>query len=295
MRNHLLRTTMFFAPEGTGAGNGGAEHAPAVPVTPTSEPVATPVAEASAPTAHETPAAAPAVESAPAEAATLVGEAPDPTKPAESEKSAAAPTASLLSAPPKPDAKSDAKLEDKPAEGTPPAEAKPTYEPFTLPEGMKADDALMGKFTDLAGTQKLTQEQAQAFMSLGTEAINSAVKAASDHMLNEQWRQHNEMRQGWVDEIRKDPIIGGNKFDTSLTNARKMVELLVPKERQQAFDQMLTITGAGDHPEFHRFMHSIGQWLNEPIAPKPAAKPAKSNGKAPGPRGLRSMYEKAAQ
>ncbi len=164
------------------------------------------------------------------------------------------------------------------------------YEPFTMPEGVKAEGELLNKFTELLGAAKLPQEQGQAFLDL----YGSATKAYAEHVESEQRRVWAETNEKWVAEIKADKEFGGNKFDTSTKAAMRMIDLLVPKAERADFNQFMDQTGAGNNPFMFKMLNRVAQWLDEPVMPKPATKPAKGNGKAPGAgRGLRSMYKDA--
>ena len=189
----------------------------------------------------------------------------------------------------------------KPADGTPGTEppvveavveAKPVYEPFKLPEGAKLDAPLMEKFTDLLGANKLSQEIGQALIDQHLSVMQTAMAAQAQAQAADNVKAYNDMRSGWVDEIKSDPKIGGNRLDTHLVRSRKMIEQFVPVDQRAAFDQALNVTGMGDHPAFHRMLATIADWFDEPAMPANPTKPPANSGKNPNAKkGLRSIYK----
>jgi hypothetical protein len=155
------------------------------------------------------------------------------------------------------------------------------YEPFKMPEGIKVDEAALGKFTPIAQELGLTQEGAQKLMDLWVEARTNDIKGS-----NETW---SKMRSEWRDKAKADPVFGGAKFDESVGFAKKAIDALSQVEdgkggatTDPGLREALEITGSGDHPAIVRAFATIGKLLSEDKivfkgagAPNtPASKPA---------------------
>jgi hypothetical protein len=172
----------------------------------------------------------------------------------------------------------------KPAE--PPPLAAVEYK-YTVPETMKMDDALKGKvhkaFDDFRANPT---EGAQALVNLHEEQM----KAYSQWLLDEQQRVFLETRKDWSKRIRSDAELGGSGYNTTGAAVARMRDLFVPPERRAAFDDMLRITGVGDHPEFWRMLHQAARYYDEgpPLETNP--RPPPNNGQRPSRR-LRDIYD----
>lgn len=273
---------------------------PQEPADGTSLPPAAPAVApepAPAPAAPE-PAPAPPAEPAPAEPAAPAAAAPEPTllqkhdaevaaaeaaaKPAEPAKPADAPAAKPAdpAEPPKPG-------EAPAAEAAAPATPEPVEYKYELPETIQMDDATRGSFhTALDAFRADPAAGAQGLIDLH----NQTMQQYADHLQQEQVRVWNETRKAWQTEVMADEQLGGAGFQTTMGAIARMRDLLVAEPHRAAFDNFLTVTGAGDHPEFLRILHNAARIYDEaPMAP-PNARPPATNGAAPA-RGLRSLYK----
>lgn len=246
---------------------------PAAPPT-----AATPAAAAPAPAATPTPApAAAAGDAAPAAAS-----APAAPTAAPADVAPAQPDATETPPSPKPSLLGEAAAKPapepaKPAEAapatpeTPPEEAAPpTYEKFNLPEGITLQEEQLGNYVKILGEHKAPQELGQKLLDFHLGEIARLQKAASD-------AQHdvfNRTREEWVDQIKSDPDLGGNRFHTALRTAASVIEQYGGTPEQQAeLRAALNYTGAGDHPALVRLLHNIGKSLTTEARPVVATKP----------------------
>lgn len=194
-------------------------------------------------------ASAPAAAPAPAAAAPAAA-APAPT---------AAPAAAPAADPNDPDAvakaAADKEAADKAAAAeaakTKPAGAPEAYEAFTLPEGIKLDEPVMGEFQTLAKELNLPQEAAQKLvdlagkMQLGTvEQIQATVERQS---------------QEWAEASKADKEFGGDTFDANLALAKSALDKFGSPELKT----MLSETKLGNHPEVLRFMVRAGKAISQ--------------------------------
>lgn len=256
-------------------------------------PAATPSADA-APAASE---AAPAKETAPT---SLLAEAPAK---APGEAEAAKPAADA-----KPDAKADAKPEsDKAAETPAPADAKKpeseaakkddaakdakaegdgtapakealaeapparTYEAFKVPDGLKLDDTKVKDFTTILENAELShQERGQGLIDLFVKEMQDVQVARDQHQRD----VFNQLQNGWKEELRGDPQVGGNRLDTALGRAKWVVEAFGgDKKNVDSLLAQMSYTGMGNNVHMVRLLDNLAEILSEgEIVPANAGK-----------------------
>lgn len=133
--------------------------------------------------------------------------------------------------------------------------APESYTDFEVPEGFELDTEVMAEFTGLAKTLGLTQEQAQGLVGLQNklmEKSEGARAAALEAALAEQSAQ-------WISEIKADPIMGGAKFEQTISTAHRAVEAFATPELRA----LLNESGMGNNPEVVRLFASIGAAISE--------------------------------
>lgn len=251
---------------------------PEVVVAP-AEVVAPVVAEPAAPAVVADPAAPPAVEP------TLLQKFDADKKPAAKveDKPVAAADKPVVAA-------------DKPADGVAdPAAAAVAPEPiayeYALPETIKLDDTAKGEFH--AALDALRADPAKGAQGL-VDLHNKSMVEYADHLAREQHRVFGETRKSWATQVMADDELGGAGYQTTMGAIARMRDMLVPEARRDAFNQMLTVTGVGDHPEFLRLLHSAARIYDEAPMPPPGPRPPADIGKPQG-RGLRGLYKNSNQ
>lgn len=256
------------------------ENTPVEPVAPATE--ATPVAAVVEPVA----ASVEPVVAAPEPAIEPVAVPVEPAAPAETKPDALhTDTATLLEnagkEPTKPGDEVKPVAEVRPVEPT-----TPTYE-FKLPEGVSLDQERLSGYTDVLGKNNVPPEAGQALLDMHI----AEVQRIAERSLAEQHRVFAETRRGWVEQAMSDEQIGGAGHETAMAAVARVRDLLVPEDRREAFDDMLRVTGVGDHPEFLRAMFQGARFFNEPSAPKETALPTNA-GAPPQGCGFRGvMYD----
>lgn len=122
---------------------------------------------------------------------------------------------------------------------------------LTMPEGVEVDqellDAVGGDFKELG----LTHKQAQA---LADKFIGVQQKRAEKQ--GQTWA---ETISGWADTAKKDPEIGGAKWDGTVAASRRAVDTL----GTPALKEYLNASGSGNHPEVIRIMAKVGAMIKE--------------------------------
>lgn len=211
------------------------------------------------------------VEGAAPAAATGAPAAPDTTTDAP-----AAPVLppTLLSAEPSAEAdnqtEQDAKAEPTKAEPTKAEPLNPEDYKIDVPTGIDADDPLLTAFLEGAAKGGMDNDSVQAVIStLGpklAEQIAAPMKA---------WIATNE---AWQAEVKADPIIGGANLPATVKTISDALHLFSDQAEATAFREMLTATGAGNHPAAVRVLHKWASRLTEKGAvqgtPAPAARDA---------------------
>lgn len=165
----------------------------------------------------------------------------------------------------------ETKVEETKAEETKVDEAV-TYE-FTTPEGIQLDAGRLEKFTALATELKLPADKAQALVDMAVEVEVQRVEA------------FNKQKVDWVEELKADKELGGDKLLQNLATAKKVFSIL-PEAQAKELKDLLNATGLEANPAFFRFFHAVGTRLSED-----SFVPAGSN-----PRtvdSLKSFYDKS--
>jgi hypothetical protein len=267
-------------PSGTPSAAAPVAAAPAA-AAPAAPAATAPVTAAPAPVVAEAAPAAPAV-AAPVEAAKPVesaapaadAKAPDAAKPPET-------PASLLSDAGKPapvDPAAQADGEPAPAATEPAQAPAPTYETFKLPDGVSLGEKELVNFTGLLGEfetgAKADHAQVQEFGQKLVDLYVAEVQTLGTRLQQRQVEVWNDQNAQWVDQVRSDPEIGGNRIKTTLNIAGSVIEQYGGNAQQIAeLRQAFNTTGAGNHPSIVRLLHNIGKALGEG-RPVPAQKPA---------------------
>lgn len=144
---------------------------------------------------------------------------------------------------------------ETPATETKTEEAAPaplTAESIKLPEGMTAPEGMLTSFAEVMNNADLSAEdRASQLMNLHADAM----KQASEE-ISESW---NKTREGWVDQIKADPEIGGDKLPDTLSTIGKVVDEFGSEELRTLMDE----SGMGDNPEFVKFLYKIGKSFSE--------------------------------
>jgi hypothetical protein len=303
LRNRLLGGIghgALFAAE-TGAGSAPAPDATATPApSPSSSadsaapaPPAATAGSTDVAAASASAAAAPSsAEAAPAQAAPAK---PDSAGSLLAEAAAKAPGEAEGA---KPEAKPDAKAEVKPdatkpveppapakpeakAEGEAPAPAKEalaetpparTYENFKVPEGLKLDDARIKDFTSILDNAELShQDRGQKLVDMFVDEATKLTAARDQHQRD----VFDQLQNGWKEELRTDPQVGGNRLETSLGRAKWVVEQFGGDEKQVgSLLAQLSYTGMGNNVGLVRLLDNVAEMLSEgeivPASPRPA-------------------------
>jgi len=173
---------------------------------------------------------------------------------------APAPAADQAPADPAATAEADAA---KPADDAKPEEvpgAPEAYEPFTLPEGVAIDEAVMPDVHALFKELGLPQDKAGEVLGK-LLAIQEKLNGTPEQQQEAMHQQVSELNAGLAEQCKALPGIGGENFNQSLETASKvMLAFGTPELRD-----LVTYTAVGSHPEFFKFIHAIGSKMSPDV------------------------------
>lgn len=136
-------------------------------------------------------------------------------------------------------------------DGTKPADDKGTKTPesydLQMPDGVELDTAAAEEFKGIAKEYGLTQEQAQKVADIGAKMVQRQAEA------------HQAQVQTWVDAVKTDKEIGGEKLNENLAVARRTIDTFGSPELKE----MLNVTGIGNHPEIVKLAYKIGKAISD--------------------------------
>lgn len=150
-----------------------------------------------------------------------------------------------------PDANANANADGAKPDGDKPADDKGTKAPesydLKMPDGVELDTAAADEFKGIAKEYGLTQEQAQKVADIGAKMVQRQTEA------------HQAQVQTWVDAVKTDKEIGGDKLNENLAIARKTIDTFGSPELKE----MLNVTGIGNHPEIVKLAYKIGKAISD--------------------------------
>ncbi|TPQ24930.1 hypothetical protein [Methylomonas koyamae] len=129
--------------------------------------------------------------------------------------------------------------------------APETYADFTVPDGVAVDQELLGEFTTTAKALNLRQEDAQKLADLGAKMAQK--------ISNDMYAQHQANVESWVEQVKADPEIGGDKLEASLA----VVPPVLKTFGSDALVELLDQTGYGNHPAIVKFFVNVGKAIGE--------------------------------
>lgn len=147
---------------------------------------------------------------------------------------------------------------------------KPAYPEFKIPEGVKAEPAVMSAYNNVLGKYAIPAEAGQELLDFHANQM----RAAQQQMVQQQQDTFAETRKGFVRDFEK---AAGNRRDTILGDAKWAINYLIPDKKQRAeFHSVLAFTGAGDHKAVIGALASAAKHLREREAPGPGV-PSQTN------------------
>lgn len=168
----------------------------------------------------------------------------------------------------------------------------PTLEPvayeYSVPETLNMDDTTKGEFAKALDAFRADPSKgAQAIIDMGTRAMTEYAQG----LQQEQVKVWNDTRSSWRNQVLQDPMIGGAGHAAAMGSIARMRDYFVAEPDRQAFNEMLEVTGVGDHPQMLKLLYNVSRFFDEPTPPAPNPAPPPDNGRSP-VRGMRSLYNK---
>lgn len=248
--------------------------APPTPIAPEAVPSAPVAAEVAPVTAPIVTEAKPAEAAAPTEPVSLLGDA---AQPAPEPKAEAKPEGEKPAAEAKPEGEAPVPEEARAAEPQ-----LPTYEPFTVPEGVELDDPQVDRFIgsvaaverDINPTGDPKVHAAfQGLIQNLADQYTEEIAGIPERIAQANAATFSRTMENWKDEFFNDPEIGGNRKDTTIRNAHGVISRFGGSAQQVAeLRQVLSHTGAGNNIHVIRLINNIAGFLSEGT-PVPATKP----------------------
>lgn len=138
------------------------------------------------------------------------------------------------------------------AAGTP-AEAVASESPqapeayaFTTPEGVTLDADAVSEFSAIAKELGLEQGKAQAIADVAMK------------MQARQADAHQALVESWVEQVKVDKTLGGDKLNANLAIAKRALDT----HGSQELKDVLNATGLGNHPAVIRFFLNAGKHID---------------------------------
>lgn len=174
----------------------------------------------------------------------------------------------------------EAKVEGKPVEvKIEDAPIEPAKYEFTLPEGVKVDDAKFGEFTKMLGdfetTAKVPHDELQ---KLGQQMVDRHIQEMQRYTqtITEAW---DKQKSDWKDSFLKDPEFS-NRTDTVVNSAVDAIRTFGGDSKQQdEFHDLMNTSGVGNHPAMIRLLSNVmlAKAEGKPLAAPQIATPMKQS------------------
>ena len=142
----------------------------------------------------------------------------------------------------------------------------------------------------------MTPAHAQRAIDMFNEAATAFVAEYQKNVI-QVW---NKTQRDWEQAIMAHPTLGGAAFPVVRATVARVRDALVSDHRPDdprhekdmgRLNDMLRITGVGNHPVFWEMLHRAARYIDEGPPPAPNAKPTPHNGVNPNSR---SIYTKVA-
>lgn len=120
-----------------------------------------------------------------------------------------------------------------------------------LPEGVTAEDPYVAEVAGLFGEAKLPAEMAQKLIDFDAKRQADAVAKWQDEVT--------QLSAKYLQEVKADPEIGGDKLEGTLANIGLAVDKFVPADLKATLQGY----GLGNHPALARLLNYVGKTLQE--------------------------------
>lgn len=125
-------------------------------------------------------------------------------------------------------------------------EVPETYD-LQMPEGVELDQEAAAEFVSIAKSLQLSQENAQKLATIAGKIQQKQAEARAAQL------------EAWVEQVRTDKEIGGDKLEENLGVARKAIDAFGSAELKEA----LEVSGLGNHPAVIKAFFKVGKAISE--------------------------------
>ncbi len=149
------------------------------------------------------------------------------------------------------DATSDGDSDGNSTDATKTEEVKsgaPEKYEFKAPDGRNFDNEVMHAYSEVARELNLSQESAQKMLD-----------RIGPKMAEQQIKDIQSVKTGWLDSSRVDKEFGGDNINTNMSTAKRALDTFGTPELKN----LLNETGLGNHPEVIRFFFRAGKSISE--------------------------------
>lgn len=115
-----------------------------------------------------------------------------------------------------------------------------------LPKDSKLDGKVIEDVASFAKANGLSNEKAQAILERESTRFAAYVEEAQA----QQMKQIEDEQKAWIEELKTDKEIGGEKLPKTVELTKRFLEKVAPKGMVELLDQ----TGIGNNPMFIRFV-----------------------------------------
>lgn len=176
-------------------------------------------------------------------------------------------------------ASEDAKPETEVAAAA--AELAPLAYEYKLPDTIKLDEPGREEVhKTLDEFRRDPAKGAQGLIDLHAKKMGEFAEQYAEHYNQNMHDVWNKTRRDWRAATAGHPTLGGSGYETTMADVAHLRDVAfgqIPTERRdafkKAFNEMLHVTGAGDHPLFIEFQHSLSKFFREPSIPKESGAP----------------------
>src|SRR3546814_1873202 len=137
---------------------------------------------------------------------------------------------------------------------------------------MELDQAALDRFSPKFKELGLSQDKAQALVSLYAEHIQALGEGAGEAFdkayAERKQAETAEQSEQWLDAVKADKEIGGDKFDGVKSRVIEAVGAVATPEAKQAFDEL----GWGNHPALIRLVNPLIEYTPQRSAARRVGK-----------------------
>lgn len=132
------------------------------------------------------------------------------------------------------------------------AEGAPEFK-LDLPEGVEFEPAALEEFRAVLTDDKLSpSERGSRLAAMHAAQVQKSLEQAHNAFF--------DLNKRWVDEVKADPEIGGDKLEPTMRSIGKLIDQYGSPEVRQA----MNLTGAGNNPHIVRMLAKMAAALTEP-------------------------------